>query len=88
MKTKQTYKASLTIKDYPTTFGGYTFTVPAGSKVSNMTACGSNDEYRFLEGVSEVAEKVTGLKGSILRHDLIYYGLNIPQEYCEPYKAD
>lgn len=82
------HKQVRTIKDYPTKYKGYTFTVPAGSLVSNKTACGYDDNYRFWVDFHSIAEKVSGFKDSLLRHDLTYYGLNIPAEYCEPYPKD
>lgn len=86
------YKTAKTIKDYPVknyAVGGsklgYAFTVPAGSTVSNRTACGYDDSYRFWQDFHKVAEEVTGYKTNCLTHDLTYHGLNIPAEYCEPY---
>ncbi len=83
---KVSFKSAKTIKDYPVKYHGYSFTVPAGSKVSNHTACGNDDSYRFWQDWQKVAEKVTGFKHSALAHDLTYYGLNIPSEYCTPYE--
>lgn len=83
-------KESRTIKDYPIkNYRGYgPMVVPAGSTVTNQTACGPNDNYRFWVDFHKVAEKVSGFKNSLLKHDLTYYGLNIPAEYCEPYKGN
>jgi len=81
-------KQAKTIKDYPVRAFGYSFTVPAGSTVSNVTACGNDDNYRFWRDWQAVAKQVTGFKHSILAHDLTYYGLNIPAEYCEPYPEE
>ncbi len=80
-------KTAKTIKDYTTAFKGYKITVPAGSIVSNCTACGPDDTYRFWQDFGAIAEKLTGHKNSCLSHDLNFYGLNIPAEYCEPYEA-
>jgi len=84
---KTSYKTAKTIKYFETVFGGYLLAIPAGSIVSNSTAMGYDDNYRFLTNVNfgEIAEKATGFKNSILFHDLTHYGLNIPQEYCEDY---
>lgn len=81
-------KRAKTIKEYPTKCYGYTVTVPVGSTVSNSTACGPDDNYRFWQDFHKVAAEVSGFKDSLLRHDLTYYGLNIPAEYCEPYPED
>ena len=76
-----------TTKDYVVKFRGYQgFTVPAGSIVTNVTACGVDNNYHFWTDFYKIAEEVSGFKDSILRHDLTYYGLNIPAEYCEPYE--
>lgn len=82
-----TRKTSRTIKPYTVTLSGYKVTVPTGSIVSNHTACGCDDSYRFWQDFHATAEKVTGFKNSIMAHDLTYYGLNIPAEYCEPYQS-
>jgi len=75
-----------TIKDYPVkNYKGYSFVIPAGSTVTNRTACGPDDNYRFWVNFHKVAEEVTGFKESLLKHDLTYYGINIPAEYCEPW---
>lgn len=82
------YKTAKTIKPYPVEFGGYEFVIPAGSTVSNRTASGYDDNYHFWVDFHAVAEQLTGFKRSFLVHDLTYYGLNIPAEYCEPYKEN
>jgi hypothetical protein len=75
-----------TIKEYKVNFKGYDLVVPVGSKVSNNTACGVDDNYRFWIDFQKTAQEITGFKDSFLVHDLTHYGLNIPAEYCEPYK--
>jgi hypothetical protein len=79
------YKTAKTIKPYTVKAYGYEITVPEGSKVSNKTACGNDDNYSYWQDFHIVAEKLTGFKNSCLCHDLVYYGLNIPEEYCEQY---
>jgi len=78
-----------TIRDYQVeNFRGYgSFTVPAGSVVTNQTACGVDNSYHFWQDFHKKAEEVSGFKDSFLKHDLTYYGLNIPAEYCEPYEG-
>ena len=82
------YKNAKVIKPYPAKMDGYTFTVPVGASVSNKTACGNDDSYRFWIDWHKQAEEITGFKNSILAHHLTYYGLNIPAEYCEPYSEE
>jgi hypothetical protein len=81
--TKITHKTARTIKPYPTIFKCHKFTVPKGSTVSNKTARGYDDNYRFWTSWKNFVEKLTDFKDSSLAHDLKYYGLNIPAEYCE-----
>ena len=84
---RTTPKTAKTIREYKTEYGDklkYHITVPAGSTVTNQTACGPDDNYRFLRGVS--TKTLVGYDAGMLAHDLTYYGLNIPAEYCEPYK--
>ena len=78
-------KYSKTNKEYKTNYKGYEITVPIGSTVSNNTACGPDDLYHFWVDFREISENITGYKNSTLCHDLTFYGLNIPSEYCEPY---
>ncbi len=76
-----------TKKEFKVNFKGYDLTIPAGSRVTNKTACGFDDNYHFWVDFRETAEKMTGFKDSFLAHDLTYYGLNIPSEYCNRYKG-
>lgn len=84
---KTSYKSAKTIKPYAVKAFGYDVVIPAGSLVSNKTACGCDDGYRFWQDWRSVAEQLTGVKNSILAHDLTYYGVNVPAEYCEAYSA-
>lgn len=81
------YKTAKTIKEYKTTYGRlqYAITVPVGSTVSNSTAMGNDDKCRFLTNFS--TKVLVGYDAPMLAHDLTYYGLDIPAEYCEPYPA-
>lgn len=83
MKTQ--FKTAKTIREYRITYGRlkYEIVVPVGSLVSNSTALGTNDNYRFLTAFN--TKTLVGYDAPMLAHDLLYYGLNIPAEYCEPY---
>jgi hypothetical protein len=83
---KDTYKTAKTVKPYAVKYKGWNLEVPVGSIVSNQTAMGPDDSYRFWASWSGYVEELTGYKNSILAHDLKHYGLNIPAEFCEPYK--
>lgn len=85
---KTAYKTAKTIKPYKTMLGGWEIEIPTGSHVSNNTAMGFDDKYRFWCDFKTYAEKLTGSKNSILHHDLTHYGINIPAKYCEPYKLE
>ena len=79
-------KFAKTIQAYKTHAFGYDLEVPVGCIVSNRTACGPDDNYRFLTNCNSIALEAAGINHGCLLHDLNYYGLNIPAEYCEPYK--
>jgi hypothetical protein len=80
-----TYKTSKTIKEYKIKAFGWELVIPAGSLVSNKTAMGYDDNYHFWINWGDYVKNLTGYSNSILAHDLTYYGLNIPAEYCEIY---
>jgi hypothetical protein len=79
-------KRSKTNKEYKTRYDGYDIVLPAGTEVTNQTALGPDDNYRFVVNTSKLAKEVSGLSHSILEHDLKYRGLNVPEEYCDPYQ--
>lgn len=81
------YKSAKVIKEYRIRAFGYGLTVPVGAIVSNHTACGPDDNYRFWQDFHAQAKALTGFSKSGLSHDLTHYGLNIPAEFCEPYPA-
>jgi len=85
MKKIKPIKTSTTIKEYKVKYKGFDLTIPADSKVSNKTACGPDDHYHFWVVDHEMIKRITGYRSSLLLHDLIHYGLNIPAEYCRPY---
>jgi len=82
---KTTYKTSTVTKPYTINFKGWSITVPVGAKVSNKTACGYDDSYRFWVDFKEYAKNMTGFDNSMLHHDLTHYGINVPKEYCRDY---
>jgi len=85
---KPKHKTAKTIKEFQTTYKGYDIVVPVGSTVTNMTASGPDDSYRFWADFTKYAAKLTGFQNSLLHHDLTHYGINIPAEYCDPYEPD
>ncbi len=85
---KTSFKSAKTIKEYKTNISGWEIVIPVGSIVSNKTAGGNSDDYRFWTDFKGYAEKLTGYRESMLSHDLTYYGVNVPAEFCEPYKKN
>lgn len=73
-------KQARTTKEFTTTLHGREVTVPVGSLVSNQTACGPDDEYRFWSDWAKTIDR-----NSILGHDLTYYGVNVPADHCTPW---
>jgi len=84
---KDKLQQTKTIKEFQIKFKGYDLIIPIGSTVTNMTAMGPDNAYHFWQDFHEYAERISGFKDSILKHDLTYYGINIPAEYCEPYET-
>lgn len=90
-KKKVSRKQAQTVKEYRITAFGYDLVIPAGSIVSNDTACGPDDNYRFWVGYHAEVKKqhgqasILGATPPLLLHDLSYRGINVPAEYCEPY---
>ena len=84
-KIRDNVRFAKTIRDYQVVGfrGEWNFTVPAGSVVSNVTAMGPSANIHYLANPSKFSER-----NSLLEHDLKYYGLDIPAEYCEPYAKD
>jgi hypothetical protein len=78
-------KTAKTIKEFKTNYKGYDLVIPKGSTVTNNTALGPDDNVRFWAVDLEYIKEITGFPDSMLRHDLTFYGLNIPAEFCEPY---
>lgn len=63
-----------------------TIFVPLGSTVSNKTAMGYDNNYRYWTDYKDSLIKQFGLEGyKALRHDMEHRGVNVPEEYCEPY---
>jgi hypothetical protein len=81
-------KTARTVKDYRVDCFGHSLLVPEGSLVSNQTAMGLDDSYRFWADFHKEVERVTGFPDSMLKHDLTFYGLNIPVEFCGPYGGE
>ena len=81
-------KYSTTKFPYEVEVNGYQILIPAGTRVCNQTASGCDDTYRFVMGTSAIARTLTGLPSSILEHDLKHRGINVPAEFCHPYRPD
>lgn len=84
-------KAATVLKDYHVNFkGGSKYgvdvVVAAGTIVTNRTASGNDDAYRFPILNGPIA-KTSGLKHTgALMHDLVNYGINVPAEYCSEWR--
>lgn len=56
--------------------------VPKGTRVSNMTALGIDKNYHFVNEYKWIDENYPEVS-SILKHDVKYYGINVPKEYID-----
>lgn len=72
-----------TNKDYTVDFKDYgLITVPAGTSVTHKTACGVDKNYHFVNSFEWIYENYPNI-ASILKHDVTYYGINVPSEFIE-----
>lgn len=79
-------KAATVLKDYNVNFKGVDVVVAAGTIVTNRTAVGNDDDYRFPILNGPIA-KTSGLEHTgALMHDLVHYGINVPAEYCSKWR--
>lgn len=72
MKTKCTIK--MIWRDYGPV------TIPKGTRVTNMTACGIDNGVFFIDDLSWVPPYPDGTKRHGFIHDATYYGISIPRE--------
>lgn len=74
MKTNQ--DVTINFRDYGN------ITIPKGTKVTHMTAMGIDKNYHFVDEFQWICDNYKDIE-RILKHDAIYYGINIPKEYIE-----
>lgn len=68
------------INDYTLNFRDFgVIIVPAGTKTTNRTACGLDDNYNFVDEFAWIDENYPTI-AKILAHDARFYGINIPCE--------
>jgi hypothetical protein len=56
--------------------------VPKGTKLTNRTATGIDEKYHFVDEFEWIDKNYPTIN-NLLKHDAIYYGINIPDEYVE-----
>jgi len=66
-----------TNKELNLNWRGYNLTIPKGTRLTHQTACGIDKNYHFVDDLSFLPEH------SIIKHDAIYYGININLEHVE-----
>ena len=67
-------------------FKGYEITIPKGTKITNKTAMGYDENYNFISDLSWI--KHVEFNGQMipqygLVHEATYYGISIPKEKVE-----
>lgn len=69
------------IADYTTNFRDFgEITVPKGTKTTNQTACGIDERYNFVNEYEWINTNYKNI-APILRHYVIYYGINVPKDF-------
>jgi hypothetical protein len=57
--------------------------IPKGTRTTNKTACGIDENYNFVDNLSWIPTHDNGVKQYGLIHDATYYGINIPKDKIE-----
>lgn len=57
---------------------GVSLEIPEGLATTNQTAIGYDESYNFLDDFSFLPKELQYLK-----HDLTYYGYNVPKEFLK-----
>ena len=72
-----------TNKAYTVNFKHYgEITVPAGTPVTHQTACGPDQKIHFVNSTKWIDENYKDI-ASILKHDVTYYGIDVPKEFIQ-----
>jgi hypothetical protein len=75
--------AKVTNQDVTLTFRNYgNVTVPKGTIITNKTALGVDDRYNFVDDFTWINKSYPDI-ASILKHDAMYYGINIPSQFVD-----
>ena len=64
-------------------FMGMDLVIPKGTRVTNQTANGIDDDYNFIDDFSWHKPELTGFARSMELHDMTYRGINIPKDKIE-----
>lgn len=72
MKTSQ--DVTINFRDYGE------ITVPAGTRLTHMTALGIDKKYHFVDDLSWIKKNYPSID-RVLSHDAFYYGIDIPKEF-------
>ena len=74
MKTKQ--EVTINFREYGE------ITVPKGTRLTHQTACGVNENSHFVNEFGWIDRDYKDV-ANILKHDVMYYGIDIPVEFIE-----
>lgn len=72
-----------TSQDVTLSFMDYgNITVPKGTRLTHQTAMGIDKNYHFVAEYKWIEENYPDIS-RVLKHDVYYYGINIPKEYVQ-----
>lgn len=80
MKTNKDYTFEYAPHGKKSSYG--VITVPKGTSITNMTALGEDTNYNFVNDFKWIDENYPEVS-NIMKHDAIYYGINVPKEYVD-----
>jgi hypothetical protein len=70
-------------KDYTLNYKDYGYiTVPKGTQTDNNTAMGIDKSYNFVSDYEWIENNYPSI-ARVLKHDVYYYGINVPEYYLE-----
>ena len=74
MRTKQ--EVTINFREYGE------ITIPKGTKLTHQTTCGVDENYNFVNEFEWIDRNYESV-ASILKHDAVHYGIDIPIEFVE-----
>jgi hypothetical protein len=63
------------------TFRGEEIVIPTGTRVTQQTALGHDDNYNFIDDLSWHKPHLKGFARTMALHDMVHYGIDIDSKF-------